>query len=168
METTTILTDHETKSGLGKKGPWTLNLFTDTVGNKYQVFTGDDGIASQVVSLLGQYVKLTYEQQTRGDFTNNVITGVSAETAVEAPQTPSNGTEGVRPTPVPPEGYVKPVDRNAGVARAIEIAILRNETDATLDEILDLAEIFARYGALGERPTAASEPSSAGAQGPTV
>lgn len=143
---TTVLTGHETKSGVNSKGTWMMNLFTAQDGEEYQTF--NVAIASQALALMGQTVDIAYEEQIRGNFTNKVITTITAS-AQSAPPPPT-----VAQTVVLTE--IKPVDRNAGIARAIEtFGVAGEDPLANQEELFELADIYARYGALGEKPSVA-------------
>jgi len=57
------LTGFETKSGNNDSGGWTLYLFKDAGGNKYQTFEDDLGLAA--AGLIGKSVEVEYEVQER-------------------------------------------------------------------------------------------------------
>lgn len=73
---TTVLVDHDSKSGNGKKGRWVLNLFEAENGDSFQTF--DRAIASEALDLLDQEVEIEYEEEQNGDFTNFVIQSITA------------------------------------------------------------------------------------------
>ena len=141
---TTTLVGHETKSGTNAKGTWVMNLFEDQNGAKYQTFEAD--IASQALSLLiGQRVDITFEEVQRGDFTNKIIQSIQASTQIPTEQ----------PTSASPQ--IEPVDRNAGIARAIEtFGVAGVDPLENQDALFELADVYATYGALGVKPKTAS------------
>lgn len=63
MQQVVTLVGVETKTGQGQKGPWTLKVYKDAGGNKYQTF---DGPLQQIAdSLLGQSASVVYDVETR-------------------------------------------------------------------------------------------------------
>ena len=80
-----ILSAPEVKSGNGAKGAWTLTNFPASDGRKYQTFEG--ALASKAGALLGQPVKVSYEEKKNGQYTNYDLKGVEAAEEGSAVQT---------------------------------------------------------------------------------
>ncbi len=85
MEAVTQLTGVETKSGNNGRGSWTGYFFTASDGQKYQTF--DKALGGSLQQHLGgAALRLVYEDEQRGDFTNHVVKSfeIAGEGAVQA------------------------------------------------------------------------------------
>src|SRR3990167_7439492 len=145
---TTVLVHHSTKAGTTAKGTWVLNTFKANDGTEYQTF--DAALASQALALMGQPVEIEFTPEERGNFVNNTIVGIAASTQT----TPILQQTYTAP---PTVAEIKPVDRNAGIARAIEtFGVAGVDPLENQDALFELADVYATYGALGVKPKTAS------------
>jgi hypothetical protein len=164
MQTTTVFTKHFTDSGENARGGWTRNDFRTEDGSKFSTF--DAAVASQALALLEQPVLVTYETSNPQYpnshdlkavevFTPTLQNGGSAE-GFTPPEDPKYWPS------QPPAGQIKPVDRNAGLARAIEMfGIAGKDPFANWEELFELADVFVAYSQ-GEKPSFST------AEGPSV
>ena len=147
----TVLTGHESNSGVNAKGTWVLNSFTGQDGQKYKTF--DNDIAAQAFSLMGQTVSIEFEEKPARDpryGPDKFITSIAASTQT----TPILQQTYTAP---PTVAEIKPVDRNAGIARAIEtFGVAGVDPLENQDALFELADVYATYGALGVKPKTAS------------
>lgn len=90
MEVVTTLTGYDTKSGMGQRGPWTLHLFADSTGTKFQTFDG--GLASRIGQMMHQTVRLVYDVEQRNGYPNNVIKAIELAPGVQPTQQPQQQT----------------------------------------------------------------------------
>lgn len=75
-EIVTNLTGVEVKTGTTDKGPWSLSIFSSENG-KYQTF--DKALGGTAQGRIGQGpTRIVYHEETRGDFTNNIIDAIEA------------------------------------------------------------------------------------------
>lgn len=145
MKTTVTLTKHYPPNG---KGP---NSFLTEDGQRFKAWP-DNPVSSQLMGYLNVPIELEYDVVESGQYVNNMVKSFTPLGDV-APQTqPASGGNVPEPT-------VKPVDRNAGLARAIEYFGVTGdsleEAFATGD-LFELADVFAEYGALGVKPATSS------------
>jgi hypothetical protein len=148
MKTTVTITQHYPVYGESNGRAWVRNDFKFDDGQKFQTFDAD--LASQVKSLMHRPVELEYEPQERGQYVNNDIKAV----------TPAGDAPATAPLAAAATPEIQPVDRNAGLARAIEFLSVAGENPLKAFDngtLFELADTFAEYGALGAKPSAATE-----------
>lgn len=121
MDAVTTLVKHDPKTFNGQNGEWTLHIFEDSNGTKFQ--TNKQQIANAAYALLGQQVKFPFEVEERGKWKNNVIGAAPVAAPGETPTPTSNpnsggGRSGGRGGYTPKDQGV--INRSAALARAIE------------------------------------------------
>lgn len=140
----TTLQSHESKSGNGPRGPWTLNIFQTSSGLKVQTF--DKAIASAALDLLGERVEMTYTEEKRGEFTNYTLTSISPAPEGAAEDSAPAGTKAAFDT-----AKQEVINRSAGLSRAIEAyATSGLEPLSDLEGVQELALRFAAFIETGE------------------
>lgn len=151
----TVLVEHEPKSLKGRNGPYTLHIFKAQDGERFQ--TTKTAIANAAYGLLNQAVTIGYEQQQRGDWTNNVIEQIEAGNVALA-AAPTGAPTGAAPTGAAPTsapassggGGMSP-DRELRVMRQNGLANALATVDAGLFEatsigdVIKLADKYVRY-----------------------
>lgn len=80
-------------SGSNDRGAWTKSALVAADGNEYTTFDG--GLASKAQALVGQAVKVTFEQTQRGKYTNYDLKDVEPAPAgaTQAPAASSKSSE---------------------------------------------------------------------------
>jgi hypothetical protein len=81
---TVTLVSSDRKEGRNAKGAWFFYTFEDAGGNKWQTGFGDS-LGQTLDKQLNRSVKLTYHEEQRGNFTNNVIDGAEFRSADDIP-----------------------------------------------------------------------------------
>lgn len=175
MQTTTVFTKHFTADGENAKGRWVRNDFRTEDGQKFSTFNA--GIASKVLTIgLDVPINVEYETPNSQYPNSHDLKGVAPASVADPTywkgtyeaQQQANG-EGFTP-PDDPKFWpsqppvttyqIKPVDRNAGLARAIEFCGVTGEDlkEAYLDgSLFEMADVFAAYGALNQKPSFTTE-----------
>lgn len=151
--TITTLTKHYQETGVRNNKPWTRNDFKDDQGVKFATF--DAALASKALSLIDVPSVILHDDPNPKYPDSFTFTGIEAQ-----PQLfPTNGNadpeaqQAADPGYFPPSLQIKPVDRNAGLARAIEtFATAGVDPLEKQAELFELAEIYAAFGALGQKP----------------
>ncbi len=161
MNQIVTFTGLETKTGANDSGGWTLYLFKDAGGNKFQTFDDDLGHAGQ--KLIGQSVEVEYEVQTRdlpakGDrpattVNNNVLKSLreASETATDKPDpvnAPAQSFSSDRP--------IRSHETNRSDALGHAVAKVGPEHN-NAQELFALADAFTRYIETGD-PAKAEAP----------
>jgi hypothetical protein len=161
------LTGFETKTGSNDNGGWTLYLFKDGGGNKYQTF--EDDLGSKASGLIGKSVDVEYEVQERdlpakGDrpattVRNNVIKSVKEATGLAAQhvvvQQAVNGTAGNRSDF---QRSKEEVRRTAAIQTAATLIASPNwEGNQDIPTLVQLAEQVAVYAENGAEAFATAE-----------
>lgn len=125
-------------SGQNAKGPWTRYDIKDAGGNKYQTF--NDQLGKKAEALKGQSVKVTYHEETRGDYTNNVLDSIGEAGAGEATK-----------QHVYTDDRQVQIMRQSGLERAIRAASLLGLNLNGVDELYDISDEFVRYFQEGQQ-----------------
>jgi hypothetical protein len=172
---TVVFVGHEVKSGMGQRGPWTLNLFTDQQGRSFQTFDGPT--ASMALGLLNQPISVTFEAKQNGQFTNYEIKGIlPAQGGVAVPVAAAPAPAAVQAAPpaqaAPPSQGVTGAEKDARISRAASLdraltafGISQEDPLANLEDLYALANEFFDYITTGSTATTSSV---AVAAGPTV
>lgn len=85
-----------TATGNGKKGPWTRYDVKAADGTRYQTFL--DGLGKKAQNAEGAEATVTFHEETRGDFTNNVIDDLKVTSAPAPKNEKQRSKEEVRRT----------------------------------------------------------------------
>ena len=171
MQQVVTLVDYSVpKIGNGQHGPWSLHVFKDAGGNKYQTFKDD--VANVARGLMNTPVSVTYDVETRSyqdqqgqtrQAQNNVLTSVEAangqqtvggfpagQQAATAAPVASQGLPLAPATTLAPAAQVVDqrqtiINRSAALARAIEahaagIAVVQDPA-----QLAAVADLFVKY-----------------------
>lgn len=125
-----------TQQGNNARGPWTRYDVKDAGGNKYQTFDAELGAKAQAVQ--GQSVTLTFHEEARGQYTNNVLDGI---------KTSVNGATNAAPS-VPSESQDDRqlrIMRQAGLERAILAASAIGIELSSVDDLYAISDQFVDY-----------------------
>lgn len=143
MERVITIKAVNTKSGQSQKGPWTMALVNDENGQVYQTF--DNGYRELAEGNLEATARVVFTQQTRGNFTNNVIDKLTieptAQTAVNGTVSPSNGTVTYNGTD---DRQIK-IMRQSAAKVAAELLKLEKPEDQTFDTFQNITERLVSY-----------------------
>ena len=144
------------KTGVSKKGPWALRLFTTTGGTKFQTFDVDLG--ESLEGHLNLPLEITYEIEDNGDFKNNVIKGwkPASEQAVQASEpvqsvASNGGAAELRPTSTSSQDEFRRSKEEMRYTEAVKAAatILAGpnydpqKIDGTIEELAQVAHAIA-------------------------
>jgi hypothetical protein len=148
------------KTGQSQHGPWSLHVFKDAGGNKYQTFKDD--VANVARGLMNTPVSVTYDVETRNyqdqqgqarQAQNNVLTSVEAANGQQTVGGFPAGQQAATAAPVAaqtapaqssdPRGTI--INRSAALARAIEahaagIAVVQDPS-----QLAAVADLFVKY-----------------------
>ena len=166
MQTQTVFTGYDTKSGNGKKGPWTLHLFTDKNDQVYKTF--ETALANELAGTRGQQVTVEYEERpSRGDYPPDKIVQklISAGNAVNTTSgaAVSVGEDGVvKHVVTTPDDRQMQIMRQSALERAIRFYAL-GSTKPTPASLFALSDKFVDYFVHGAQPT--PSPSAADSAG---
>ena len=144
METITTLVGYQTKSGNGQRGPWTLHLFNDAAGQKYQTFDG--GLANRAGQLMHQPVRVAFDVKSNNGYQNNELTAIELApqgAVVQQPaQQPMNGGGAHQP-------QSSPTDDSKRRWAASQVAVVwlgfLPEHERTIESLIVLSEQLIRY-----------------------
>ena len=162
MNQVVTLMGFETKTGSNDSGGWTLYLFKDAGGNKYQTF--DDDLGSTAAGLINKSVEVEYEVQERdlpakGDrpattVRNNVIKSVKevlGRPDVPTPETPQVSRSDFQRSK-------EEVRRTAAIQTAATLIASPNwEGNQDIPTLIQLAEQVAVYAENGAEAFATDE-----------
>jgi hypothetical protein len=155
VEVVTTFSGVETKSGDSLRGAWIMRLFADPSGVKYQTFDKGLGETGQGFVGTNQPVRVVYEVEQRGDFSNNVIKALEAAPAgLSAPPAPES-TQAVAaapaPTPTSQGLSVKDEQIHRQTAAKVAAKLLQHfpeeeRTLATFDSVVDHLVQYFNHG----------------------
>lgn len=179
MQVTTVLTEHKPQPVNGRNGTFTIHKFKGQDGLWYETSKQDLANAAYALLESGAAALITFDPETKGNYTNNKISAVQAA-GVGAPMAPAAPTGGA-PTgaasnggSTPPTSYRNESSPNeAGrIARSVAVEHLPAylaagvfEVPKSLDELADELAVLAKYIFNGSRPGAATQAPSPPAQG---
>lgn len=159
MQTTTVFTGYDTRSGTSAKtgNPWTMHLFKDKDDKSFQTF--DTALANELAGTRGQEVTIEWEPEQRGDFTNNVVTKLVAASASKPTMT------GYAPADAP---YVMapaagPSQKDITIWRQTATKVAAHLGASSYEELIGMAEKIVAYYRDGAQPASPSTADSAGA-----
>lgn len=159
-------TEVSKKTGSTNKGPWTMFLFSNGNGGKFQTF--DYGLGTKAEARIGQPLKIEYHPEERNGFVNNVLDAIHP--FEEGSAEPWKDVDGGKTPAVPASaaavaaaaaaaqqtttGYQAVQDRqtiinrSAALARAIECVqagVIEWGPDNKPTELFQLANAFVQY-----------------------
>ena len=125
------------KTGVSKKGPWALRLFTAAGGAKFQTF--DVGLGEELEGHLNLPLELTYEIEDNGNFQNNVIKGWKPSS--EAP----TASEPVQPTSTSSQDEFRRSKEEMRYTEAVKAAavVLASDQDFSVEQLKQMADAIA-------------------------
>jgi hypothetical protein len=154
------LKTHESKSGNGKNGPWTLHVFTDEHNQPYKTF--EAAIGNLAYGLINQPAIVTYDEKAAKDPKyppdRNIRTVEPAPVAPGGSVAPPTAPVASIPAPTSGDDRELRIMRQSGLERAAKVTELGLAPQVnSLDDLFALSDVLITYFQRGRKTAPAAE-----------